>query len=163
MKEYVYLVGQISVDIPETYKWRERVRKHFVDMDDIVIIDPCNNKFNQAMLKKYAHLDKDRLQVYGEQGIDILVSKDYSFVERSTIAIADLNIYDPQKAIIGSYFELAWYYTHPEKTVIGVFAGDRKTNGLHTRHPFVRRSVTTWVKTHEEACELLEYYFKDVY
>ena len=163
MKEYVYLVGQISVDVPKTYQWREYVRAQFDDTDDIIIIDPCNNKFNQAMLKKYAHLDKDRLQVYGEQGIDILVSKDYSFVERSTIAIADLNIYDPQKAIIGSYFELAWYYMHPDKTVVGVYAGDREKNGLHTRHPFVNQAVTTWVKTHEEAWELIRYYFIDEY
>ena len=163
MKEYVYLVGQISVDLPETYEWRREVRYYFKDNDYIGIIDPCNNNFNQSMLKKYAHLDKDRLQVYGEQGIDILVSKDHSFVERSTIAIADMNIYDPQKAIIGSYFELAWYYTHPEKTVIGVYAGDREKNGLHTRHPFVNQSITTWVKTHKEACELIKYYFIDTY
>jgi hypothetical protein len=74
-----------------------------------------------------------------------------------------MNIYDSQKAIIGSYFELAWYHMHPEKTVIGVYTGDREKNGLHTRHPFVNQAVTTWVKSHREACELIKYYFIDTY
>ena len=160
MKEYIYLVGQISVDLPITYEWREQVRRYFRDKDCFHIIDPCNNGFNQSMLGKYAHLDIHRKEVYKEGGVDILVSKDYSFVKRSTIAIADLNIYDPHKAIIGSFYELAWYYLHPEKTVIGVYSGEE---ALHTSHPFVRQSVTTWVKTHEEACKLIEYYFKDVH
>jgi len=158
MKHYIYLVGQISVDEPETYKWRELVREHFKNYDCFNIIDPCNNAFNQTMLGKYKHIDAKRQQVYKENGIDVLVSKDYSFVKKSTIAIADLNIYDPKKAIIGSFYELAWYFLHPEKTVIGVFSGDES---LHTAHPFVKASVTTWVKSHKEACELIKFYFKD--
>ncbi len=65
---------------------------------------------------------------------------------------------DEEKPILGSFFELAWYYTMPEKTVIGIFDGD-PNEAIQCKHPFVQEAVTTWVKTPKEACYLTLHYF----
>lgn len=157
MKPVVYLVGQISVDNEETYKWRERVRDHF-ENDHIEIIDPCDTGFNKTVLKTFVGRDVQRLEVYKEMGVDLLVPKDNDFVRRSNIAIANMNTYDPKKPFIGSFFELAWYYDRPGKSVIGIYDGDR-TQDINTNHPFVRAAITTWVKNELDACLLIREFF----
>jgi hypothetical protein len=160
MKETIYLVGQISVDDERSYKWRKNVRRVFGANENWEIIDPCNNGFNRAVLEN-AGGDTKRLRVYKTAGIDLLVPKDYSYVDRSTMAFANMNHYDPRKPIIGSAFELAWYW-QMQKTVIGIFEGDH-TQDVHCNHPFIKSAITTWVQDEWEACELAVHYFQDVY
>ena len=161
MKEIVYLIGQISVDAPETYKWRKNLRRIFAKNDNFEMVDPCNNGFNQEVLKMQG-LDPDRKKVYKTQGINLLVPKDKSFVMRSTMAVANMNTYDPEKAFIGTIFELAWYHDFPEKTVIGIYDGDW-TKDLNCMHPFVQEAVHTWVRDEYEAAKLMQHYFQDVF
>jgi len=151
--EEIYLVGQISPTFSETYKWREEVKKYFSDYPNFRIIDPCGNAFNQKL-----RLSDNNIGYIKKDGINVLVPKDRNFVKRSSIAIANMNQYDPNKPLIGTFFELAWYYDSPEKTVIG-FADDM-TNYL-CQHPFVKSSITTWVKDHLRACDLILNYFID--
>ena len=160
MKEYIYLVGQISADENETYSWRERVREYFILDNDITIIDPCNNKFNQEV-KETGAGDPRRLKVYKMNGTGLLVPKDKSYVNRATIIFANMNTYDSDKPIIGSFYELAWTSDNPATSVIGIFAGD-PTNDVICNHPFVRASVDIWVKNEMEACEMVEYYYLDM-
>jgi len=157
MKQTIYLVGQISADNLETYEWRKRIRDHFVE-EDITIIDPCNSGFNRTVKDEFGGKDIERLEVYKSMGVDLLVPKDYKFVLESTICIANLNTYDPKKPLIGSFFELAWYYANPEKSVIGIYSGDRRKD-INANHPFVRQAVTTWVKDEIDACELVRHFF----
>jgi hypothetical protein len=153
MSELIYLVGQISPKFEITYKWRADIIDHFAEDADIRFINPCANSFNEKVLKegRYAITEEKR-----SFGIDVLPSKDYTFCKRSSIAIANMNQYDPDKPLLGSFFELAWYYTMPEKTVIG-FADN--LNSYLCQHPFVQQAVTTWVKDWEEACYLVRKYF----
>jgi hypothetical protein len=148
-----YLVGQISPKFEITYEWRRKIEKHFVVNDDIDFINPCRNPFNEKVLekKKYAVTKEKR-----SFGIDLLPSKDKTFVMRSNGAIVNMNQYDPDKPLIGSFFELAWYFDYPEKSVIA-FADD--LNDYQCQHPFVQKAVTTWCKDSDEACYLLEKYF----
>ena len=148
-----YLVGQISPKFPITYGWRQLIEKHFVDNPEIDFINPCRNPFNKKGLekKKYAVTKEKR-----SFGIDLLPSKDYTFVRRSNGAIVNMNQYDPSKPLLGSFFELAWYFVQPEKSVIA-FADD--LNDYQCQHPFVQQAVTTWCKDAEEASYLLEKYF----
>ena len=161
MKESIYLVGQISVDVPESYEWRKNVRRVFGTNRSFEIIDPCNNGFNQEVLKLSGQ-DSDRSRVYRTKGINLLVPKDRSYVERSTMGIANMNYYDSKKLIVGSFFELAWYYDSPEKSVIGIFNGD-PTKDFVCNHPFVKRAVDIWVKDEWEACEYAIHYFQNVF
>lgn len=149
-----YLVGQISPKYGITYNWRNYVIKEMFDYSDqIDFINPCANKFNKEVLEKAEYaVTKDSRSF----GIDILPHKDYTFVLESDIALVNLNQYDPDKPLIGSFFELAWYFDSPEKTVIG-FAED--LNSYLCQHPFVQGAVSTWCKDVEEATYLLKKYF----
>jgi hypothetical protein len=153
MKQIVYLVGQISPKFEITYQWRKNVIDHFEDVECIDFINPCANKFNEDVLKKkvYAVHAKGR-----QPGIDLLVPKDRSFVKRSTIGLVNMNQYDPNKPLLGSFFELAWYYDSPKKAVIG-FADN--LNHYLCQHPFVQQAVNVWVENEIEACDLIERYF----
>jgi hypothetical protein len=152
----IYLVGQISPKDPESYMWRSDVKEHFKENDQIYIIDPCSNPFNQKTLakQKYAVTKEKR-----SFGIDLLVPKDRSFVARSDIGLVNMNHFDPEKCLLGSFFELAWYYDSPEKAVIA-WADD--LNSYQCQHPFVQMSVTTWCRDVAEACYLVEKYFISV-
>jgi len=148
-----YLVGQISPKFEVTYEWRHLIEEHFKGNFEIDFINPCRNPFNKKVLEKKAYaVTKDKRSF----GIDLLPSKDYTFVNRSNGAIVNMNQYDPDKPLLGSYFELAWYFTQPEKSVIG-FADD--LDDYQCQHPFVQQAVTTWCRDAEEAAYLLEKYF----
>lgn len=67
-----------------------------------------------------------------------------------------MNQYDPDKPLLGSFFELAWYFDSPEKAVVG-FA-DNMDDYL-VQHPFVQQAVTVWCETVEEACYYIGKYF----
>ncbi len=156
MSELIYLVGQISPLYPVTYQWRKNIEERFKDEPEIKFINPCNNPFNKKVLeeKEYAVSKERRVDA-----IDVLPAKDYTFCKRSSMAIVNMNHYDPKKPLLGSYFELSWYFTMPEKTVIG-FAED--LNDYECQHPFVQQTVTTWCRNEFEACQIVEQYFLTV-
>lgn len=156
-KNVIYLIGQISMDAPETYYWRQEVVSILGDNPQFELINPCNNEFNKDVLKKQG-TDPHRLKVYNTNGVNVLVPKDRTYVKNSSMAFANLNIYDPKKPTVGTMFELAWYYDAPEKCVIGILEDDPKTH-LIGNHPFVRSTIDVWVKNVEEACALAKQYF----
>ena len=73
-----------------------------------------------------------------------------------------MNHYDPKKPVIGTMFELAWYYQNPVKTVIGIFDGNPAEDVI-CNHPFVRQSVDIWVKDEWQACKLARHFYEDVF
>jgi len=154
--ELIYLVGQISPKYEVTYQWRQNLEDEFADRRDIKFINPCSNPFNKKVLeeKEYAVSKARRVDA-----IDVLPAKDYTFCKRSTMAIVNMNHYDPKKPLLGSYYELSWYFTMPEKTVIG-FAED--LTDYEVQHPFVQQTVTTWCHNEYEAAEIIEQYFISV-
>jgi len=154
--EIIYLVGQISPKYEITYQWRKNLEEQFKDTEVIKFINPCSNSFNKKVLeeKEYA-VSKDRRI----NAIDVLPPKDYTFCKRSSMAVVNMNHYDLNKPMLGSFFELGWYYTMPEKTVIG-FAKD--LNDYQIQHPFVQQAVTTWCHDEYEAAYIIEKYFIDV-
>jgi hypothetical protein len=163
MKEIIYLIGQISVDKQITYQWRRDVRQFFDPTLSVnskfEMIDPCDNEFNKSAENfDGAKKDPQRLKIYKTKGIGLIVPKDHSYVLRSTGCIANMNQYDKKKPMIGTLFELAWYYQNPEKCVIGVFDGN-PSDDVHCNHPFVNETVDVWCKDHIEAAQLLRDYY----
>jgi hypothetical protein len=151
--ETIYLVGQISPKFEITYKWRKNVRDYYKYKNNIQIIDPCSNPFNKKVLQENSYAVSKERRV---NGIDLLPPKDYTYCKRSSIAIVNMNQYDPDKPLLGSFFELAWYYTMPEKAVIG-FAED--LNQYVCQHPFVKQTVHVWCNDEMQACDLVDRYF----
>lgn len=167
--ETIYLVGQISPKYEITYLWRKYVRDYFCGKPhvmvkgnvnlttygrpEIEIIDPCSNSFNKKYLEKNSYAVTKENRTFG---LDLIVPKDLTAVQRSSIAIVNMNQYDPSKPLIGSFFELSWLYMYPEKAVIA-FADD--LDDYQCQHPFVQQTVNVWCNNEKEACELVEKYF----
>ena len=153
MSELIYLVGQISPKYEVTYQWRRNIELEYAESEEIKLINPCDNPFNKKVLeeKEYAVSKERRVNA-----IDVLPAKDYTYCKRASMIIANMNQYDPNKPLLGSFFELSWLYTMPEKTVIG-FADD--LNEYICQHPFVQQSVTVWCKDEYEACDIVNNYF----
>jgi hypothetical protein len=154
----IYLVGQISSD-PRSYQWRLNLQqyldKHPIK-DSIDLIDPCKNSMNLGLIKT-AKLDEAKFNesAFGEISLDILTPLDAGYVKESTIGFANMNHFTPERPIIGSFFELAWYYhAYPDKPVIGIFDGDPKKT-YHTNHPFVQAAIHTWVNNEKDALDLI--------
>lgn len=160
MRDKIYLIGQISVNYTETYNWRHKVKERFMNDRQFYFIDPCNNEFNKSVQEEYSDgSDPDRTKVYTTEGINLLVPKDKMYVMKSTGAIANMNHYDKEKPMVGTMFELAWYHDNNHKAVIGVFDGD-PTKDVYCNHPFVKSVINCWVRTEEDACNILEKYFR---
>jgi len=156
IKEIIYLVGQISVAASESFEWRKRVREYFVNRSDFQVIDPCLDEFNTKLRESNI---SERLMIYQKKGVGLIVPRDRNYVAKSTVAIANLNLYDEEKPLIGTMFELAWYHEDQSKAVIGIYDGNPKDD-IMCSHPFVQSAIDTWTKDEMEACELVEYYFK---
>jgi hypothetical protein len=153
MSQLIYLVGQISPKFEVTYQWRRNLEEAFAGRDDIKFINPCANPFNEKVLEKKQYAVSRDFRV---DAIDVLPSKDYTFCKRSSMAIVNMNHYDKDKPMLGSFFELGWYFTMPEKTVIG-FTED--LGDYQVQHPFVQQAVTTWCNNEYEAAAIVEKYF----
>lgn len=153
-----YLIGQITADVI-TYNWRKRIRERFDEHEKIKFYDPCNNSFSKGVLKESQGEGNSFTNIVKlNKHSDILPVRDAAFVFSSDGAVANLNIYNKERGLLGTFFELAWYRLCPDKTVIGIFDGD-PAEAFHCRHPFVWKTVHTWVKNEEEAGDLLMDFF----
>ena len=134
----IYLIGHINPSHPETYVWREQVEDYFGPWPTVEIINPCDSSFDAKLMDDGLE-DPGRLKAYRKKGTRIFVPKSFQSVDESTIAIANLCAYGSEDPMIGALFELAWYMTHPHKTVIGLLPEGNISTDPHAAHPFVAR------------------------
>jgi hypothetical protein len=159
----IYLVGQISAD-PRTYEWRQNIISWVEDVLDskeeywglLQVIDPCGNTFNKSLITNHKNDEKNFSALAKEtMPLAMLPALDLGYVKRSTMAIVNMNHYTPSRPILGSYFELAWYYAlYPDKPVIGIFETDPKKD-YQCNHPFVQAAVDIWVHSEQEAMDVI--------
>ena len=160
MKRIIYLVGQISSD-KRSYNWRENIESYVEKLPnnirkDIEILNPCNNGMNQDLIKNATNDEKSYNGLaFIEPSLNLLGPLDAGYVHYSNMCIANMNHFTPERPILGSYFELAWYYkSYPYKPVIGIFNGDPESD-YQCRHPFVKAAIHAWVKNEIEAIQLV--------
>ena len=156
--ETIYLVGQISIDEPITYTWRREIADALKGRG-FSVLNPCDNEFNKEIEDTGDGTKEKANKLFGNEATNLIVPKDLHCVQQSTGCVVDMNHYDLSRPILGSFFELAWYYTMPEKFVVGVFDGNIKED-VHCNHPFVKATVHTWVEDHTIAVDLIEKYFR---
>ena len=157
----IYLVGQISSN-PNSYEWRLNLQEYLDGLDDkkiktgISLLDPCKNSMNLNLIRASKNNEEGfNNNAFAEETLKILTPLDAGFVQESTMCFANMNHFTPERPIIGSYFELAWYYhNYPNKPVIGIFDGDPK-EFYHTRHPFVQAAIHVWVRYAVNALDLI--------
>lgn len=159
LKKCIYLIGHINPNVPETYTWRNQVVDYFQDRIDVNIINPCDSGFDTKLLEDGKE-DPERLEAYKKKGIRLLVPKSFQSVEQSTLAIANLNMYDSKAPMIGTLYELAWYLNNPEKGVIGLFSEGSITTDPYCAHPFIAESVHVWTRSVNEACRAVDNFYK---
>lgn len=160
MKRIVYLVGQISSD-KRTYQWRKNIENFVSNLpeelkQEIELLNPCGNKMNLELIENHTGDEEGFNKLADRQlTLPLLAALDGGYVAYSNLCICNMNIYTPERPMIGSYFELSkYYYMHPSTPVIGILDGNPEEH-YHTWHPFPQRAIHTWVKTEIEAIQLV--------
>lgn len=149
-KHFIYLAGNISDD-PRTYGWREEF-KELVAGSFFVCMDPCDNQFNQDHRGNIVHIRTNPIKHLG-----LLMPKDYHMVKISSLMIVNLELWTPDKPMVGSIFELdwAWQFRLP---VIGII-GDGTSP--YYNHIWIKSVLAfgTTVEDVKEAAEVTRYFF----
>jgi len=93
------------------------------------------------------------------KGSGVLPFKDRNYVQRSTICVCNLNIYDPEKILIGSIFEIAWAALDYSKTLLGIHSGEH--NDMYRKHPFIRGAIRDdlWFKDEIQVAKIIEKFY----
>ena len=153
-RHYIYLAGNISEDV-RTYEWRERFESLMEGEDGVVIVNPCANKFNQAMKGE----GKDGLEFTKEakkRSQKILRAKDYQLVKMCSVILVNLELWSPEKPMIGTIQELTWardIFYLPVLALVG------KEDNIYTTHPWIDECVSAKVDTVEEAVDMIKTFF----
>jgi nucleoside 2-deoxyribosyltransferase len=148
-RHFIYLAGNISDD-PRTYEWREDF-KILVEGPYFVVLDPCDNQFNADHKGKIVHLRTDPFPHLG-----ILMPKDYHMVKICSIMVVNLELWTPEKPMIGTIIELGWAFKDFCMPIIAIVGDD--TSPFCT-HPWIRQMVSTKVKDVIEAAQVVRYFF----
>jgi len=151
-RHFVYLAGSISKN-PGTYLWRE-IFADLMKYDDVVILDPCQTRFNQD-LKSGADWDLKEIQF--RQGRNLLQPKDYQMIKIASIMVLNLNYYTEDKPMIGSIFEFAWATRIFNIPVIVVCAN--QDNNPYALHPWIQQYAGAIVGHIEDAVSLIREFF----
>lgn len=153
-RNYVYLAGNINEN-SRTYEWREEFTELVKDEPRIVVVNPCANKFNQAM----KNVGKDGMEFTREaikRSQKILRAKDYQLVKMCNAIVVHLGLTNLEKPMVGTIQELAWardiFYT----PVIAITEGEEN---IYTTHPWIDECCSAKVKTVEESAEMVKTFF----
>ena len=156
-RHYIYLAGNISEDI-RTYEWREKFEELMEgddDTDRVVIVNPCANKFNQAM-KKYGKDGMEFTKEAVKRSQKILRAKDYQLVKMCSVIVVNLELWSPEKPMIGTVQELTWASDVFYVPVIAITGG---VENIYTTHPWIDECVSAKVETVEEAVDMIKTFF----
>jgi hypothetical protein len=153
-RQYVYLAGNISGD-NRTYEWRERFTELVNDEPNVVVINPCANKFNQSM----KNVTEDGLAFVREavkRSQKILRAKDYQLVKICSAIVVNLELHDVNRPMIGTVQELAWAH---DVFYVPVIAITGKEDNIYTTHMWMDECCSAKVETVEEAAEMIKTFF----
>jgi len=155
-RHYIYLAGNISED-NRTYKWREKFTELIGDEPRVVIVNPCKNKFNQAM-KNTTESGMAFTREAKKRSQKILRAKDYQLVKMCSVIVVNLALYGAEKPMIGTVQELTWARDIFYIPVIAITQG---AENIYTTHPWIDECCSAKVETVEEAAEMIKTFFLD--
>ena len=153
-RQYIYLAGNISED-NRTYEWREEFTELMEGISNVVIVNPCANKFNQGM----KNATEDGISFVKEakkRSQKILRAKDYQLVKMSSVIVVNLELISMEKPLIGTIQELTWAR---DVFYIPVIAITGKEDNIYTSHMWVDECCSAKVETVEEAAEMIKTFF----
>jgi len=153
-RHYIYLAGNISED-NRTYEWREDFEKLMKDVPNVVVVNPCANKFNQGM----KNATKSGLAFTKEakkRSQKILRAKDYQLVKMCSVIVVNLELVGIEKPLIGTVQELTWASDIFYLPVIAITGG---VDNIYTHHPWIDECCSAKVDTVEESVEMIKTFF----
>jgi len=159
-RHYIYLAGNISNDA-RTYEWREKFTELVDDISRIVVVNPCANDFNQDLRKSAKSNGLDGLEFTKEAKLKsqkILRAKDYQLVKMSSVVVANLALFSPEKPMVGTVQELCWCR---DIFYVPVIAICEEVSNIYTTHPWIDECCSAKVNTVEEAVEMVKVFFLD--
>jgi len=157
-RSFVYLAGNISDD-PKTYEWRE----HFIELTkhihELVIVNPCGNKFNQGMRNIEGH-GVEFIKEAKKRSQHLLRAKDYKMIDICNVMIVNLELISPEKPLIGTIQELCWAHDIFYIPVIAVVGSEKsQLSNPYVQHPWLEECISAKVETIEEAAEMIKTFF----
>ena len=153
-RHYIYLAGNISED-NRTYEWREDFEKLMKDVPNVVVVNPCANKFNQGM----KNATKSGLAFTKEakkRSQKILRAKDYQLVKMCSVIVVNLELVGIEKPLIGTVQELTWARDIFYLPVIAITGG---VDNIYTHHMWIDECCSAKVDTVEESVEMIKTFF----
>lgn len=166
----IYLAGQVTVSAINSFNWRDTVQNYFKYQREFEFVDPTKDLYNRTLfenlksksnsvqMKSFNQRILERIGSFQVKGLGILPQRDRQRVAQSQICVVNLHRFDPDIPLVGTFFELAWFFETPEKPVIGIFDGNIDQD-IVADHPFVKKVVTEYVTGPLEACELIERFY----
>jgi len=155
-RHYIYLAGNISED-PRTYEWREAFTKLVGDDYRVVIVNPCKNKFNQAM-KDHDEGGLEFTREAVKRSQKILRAKDYQLVKMCSVIVVNLELSNPEKPMVGTVQELTWARDIFYVPVVAITGG---VANIYTTHSWIDECCSAKVETVEEAADMIKTFFLD--
>jgi len=153
-RHYIYLAGNISED-NRTYEWREDFTELMSDVDNVVVVNPCANKFNQGM-KNTTSEGVAFVKEAKKKSQKILRAKDYQLVKMSSVIVVNLELHNVNRPMIGTVQELAWA---SDVFYVPVIAITGKEGNIYTHHPWIDECCSAKVETVDEAAEMIKTFF----
>ena len=153
-KNYIYLAGNISND-DRTYTWRDEFTEIMREEPDVVIVNPCGNRFNQG-IRGYG---KDGLEFTKEavkRSQKLLRAKDYQMIKMCNIMVAHLGLVSDTKPLIGTVQELTWA---ADIFYIPVIALTEGITNNYTTHSWIDECVSAWCESVADAANLVKEFF----
>lgn len=153
-RNYVYLAGNINEN-PKTYEWREEFEQLIGEDPNVVVVNPCANKFNQTMRAAGKDgLEFTKMAVQKSQ--KILRAKDYQLVKMCSVVVVNLCYSNPEKPMVGTIQELVWAHDIFYTPVIAITNGE---DSIYTRHPWIDECCSAKVDTVAESVDMLKTFF----
>lgn len=155
-RHYIYLAGNISED-NRTYEWREDFVELMKDVPNVVVVNPCANKFNQGM-KNATDSGLAFTKEAKKRSQKILRAKDYQLVKMCSVIVVNLELVSVEKPLIGTVQELCWardIFYLPVLAICG------KEPNIYTEHPWVDECCSAKTSSIEEAVDLIKTFFLD--
>ncbi len=153
-RHYIYLAGNISEDT-RTFEWRERFIELLANEPRVVMMNPCENEFDQGM-KAVEEGGLNFVKEIAKRSQKILRAKDYQLIKISSIVIANLELYSPERPMVGTIQELTWAH---DVFYVPVLAICGKEDNVYNTHPWVDECCSAKVETVEEAAILVKEFF----
>lgn len=153
-RHYIYLAGNISEDT-RTYEWRETFTELMSNVENVVVVNPCANKFNQAM-KNSTKGGLDFTKEAKKRSQKILRAKDYQLVKMCSIIVVNLALVSESKPLVGTIQELTWARDVFYLPVIAITAG---IDNIYTNHPWIDECCSAKVDTVGQATHMIKTFF----